>query len=151
MEPLFISIPLSPWLYFLSLFPLPVFSCFCSTAVWKTIPYPFNGFRSHFASVLVSWDLALPFPSAPLPFPPSPLYLIYFFPSDFFWPQGERSKCLLVEQGKQFVYTSLLLFHIAPQGDMQHLLLKRETRHMHVVTHSEPTVTNTNEHTDNPN
>lgn len=30
-------------------------------------------------------------------------------------------------------------------------LIVDETRHMHVVTHSEPTLTSTNEHTDNPN
>lgn len=68
--------------------------------------------------------------------------LSYTF-SPFIWPEGERSKCLLEEQGKQSVYTSLLLL---PHS--QHLLAMKwvtytyshtwtcKDEHLHTYTHS---------------
>lgn len=54
--------------------------------------------------------------------------------SSFCLPEGERSKCLLEEQGKLFVYTSLLLFLHSHTGGHTALIVD-EMGYINVLTH----------------
>lgn len=94
-------------------------------------PIAFYSLHTRCTSAPASWDpvLSLLFPR--------PLYLslsssLTLFLSFLFWPEGERSKCLLEEQDKQFVYATLLLFHTNPTGGHAALIVD-EMSHIHVI------------------
>ena len=120
--PLSLSNSLSSFLYISkSLFTHCLFFFFYLYGCLLNSPIAFCSFHNHFTSG--HWQLTYLSRSSSLTFSLS-----------LFWPEGGRSKCRLDEQGKQFVYPSLLLFPYRPTGGYAAFIVG-EMSHKYVLTH----------------